>query len=614
MAPQAFERRVMPVQRSGNAMGGPVRYVNPSAVPRHSVAEFEFVALRDFGDPWAEIEFDVEFTDPDGRIHAVPAYWAGGRTWRVRYSSGIDGVHEYRTVVRGTTDGFENRAGTLRVVGYEGANPLLLRGGPRVADDDRHFSHADGTPFFWLADTWWSGMTRRFRWPDVFQEIADDRADKGFTVVLIVAGMVPEFDPFSADTASEGGQPWEGNGSGRINPAFYAVPDAKIDYLVSLGMSPCIVGGWGGYAELLGAERVRLHWRYLVARYGAYPVTWCIAGEVDSPGLYSLDNSARKAQLLAGPPTHRVKMWEDAARYVATVDPFRRPRTVHPSPAYSFSSSDAFESRDSFDFDMLQTGHGGPSCVPATMTQLRRSLDHGDKPALNGECCFEGIFDSNWQDVQRFLFWSHLLSGAAGHTYGTMPISSFNSREDPHVPLSQVSMHYWEDAINWLGAGQLGVGRKILEQLNWQQLAPEPAAVEPQAGPDDWFLPYAAAGGGTVVVYIPSLVLASDTVRLDRIVLGGLSPRTRYRGRWINPRDGRDHSSFEFESESGRYRLPARGMLEIPMPTGEDWVLVATPIAVTEAPPVAGADDLVDVLDEFRGYATSESPGGEDAG
>jgi hypothetical protein len=50
---------------------------------------------------------------------------------------------------------------------------------------------------FWLADTWWSGMTGPFRWPDVFQRLADDRAAKAFTVIQIVAGLVPEFEPFS---------------------------------------------------------------------------------------------------------------------------------------------------------------------------------------------------------------------------------------------------------------------------------------------------------------------------------------------------------------------------------------------------------------------------------
>ena len=86
-----------------------------------------------------------------------------------------------------------------------------------------------------------------------------------------------------------------------------------------------------------------------------------------------------------------------------------------------------------------------------------------------------------------------MLSGTAGHTYGTMAISTFNSKDDPSEPLSRVSIHYWEDAINWLGAAHVAVGKRMLEQFPWWQLTPAPDYIEPHAGPDDWFLPYAAA-------------------------------------------------------------------------------------------------------------------------
>ena len=106
---------------------------------------------------------------------------------------------------------------------------------------------------------------------------------KGFSVVQLVAGLVPEFGLFSPTMASEGGQPWLDHGRGTINPAFYDVPDYKIDHLVASGLLPCIVGGWGSWARILGREKVLRHWRYVVARYAAYPVVWCLAGEVEVP-------------------------------------------------------------------------------------------------------------------------------------------------------------------------------------------------------------------------------------------------------------------------------------------------------------------------------------------
>lgn len=576
--------------RSFGRLGDPetVRFVNAATVPTNAVAELDLHVAHDLDDPWAELEVDVTFADPAGGKLVVPAYWAGGSMWKVRYCSHLSGTHTYETVVRSLADGSNQagESGRLDVEPYHGANLLLRHGGPTVADDRRHLMHRDGTPFFWLADTWWSAMTARFRWPEVFQTIADDRATKGFTVAQIVAGLVPELAPFSSATASEGGQLWTDEGKGSINPAFYDVPDLKIDYLVARGIVPCIVGGWGYYADILGADRLRLHWRYLVARYGAYPVVWCLAGEVDIPTLEAMKEATNLDDLItAGPPTERVALWEEVSNYVSTIDPFGRVRTVHPCPSgdeFSFASSEAFSSRTSFDLDMLHTGHTGRNCVPITMEHLRRALEPGDKPVLNGECTYEGIFDSNWQDIQRFLFWSHILSGTAGHTYGTMPISTFNSREDPILPFSRVSMHFWDEAINWLGSTQLGIGKSILEQLTWWDLAPSQDTVDRHAGPDDWFLPYTATtSDGTIVSYFPAVgmepssSLFTDSIRLGKFTID-VAKDTSYRAAWVNPRNGRTHVSFSIPASAEPYDLSSDDP-GYAMPTGEDWVLILVP-------------------------------------
>ena len=33
----------------------------------------------------------------------------------------------------------------------------------------------------------------------------------------------------------------------------------------------------------MGEEMMKAHWRYLIARYGAWPVVWCAAGEANLP-------------------------------------------------------------------------------------------------------------------------------------------------------------------------------------------------------------------------------------------------------------------------------------------------------------------------------------------
>lgn len=596
-------------------MCDPVCIEEPAVVCRNAVAEFEFVADRRLPDIdlWSEIDVDVEFIDPDGETKLVPAFWAGGRSWRVRFSTPAEGELRFRTVVRSSDEtGLEGKEGTFKVGGYSGPNPLLLHGGITVAPDKRHLMHADGTPFLWLADTWWSALTARFRWPDTFKALADDRAAKGFNVVQLVAGLVPEFGVFSPLMASEGGQPWQDKGRGVINPSFYDVPDQKIDYLVGKGIVPCIVGGWGSWADVLGKEKVMQHWRYIVARYAAYPVVWCLAGEVELADLCApvdgeeadLTESERVLEDFAAGDIKskmaaQVDIWEAAAKMVAKIDPFGRIRTVHPCPFLGWSSSGAFRSRQSFELDMLQTGHEGMKSVPKTMDHLHESLRHGDKPVLNGECSYEGIFGSSWEDVQRFLFWSHLLSGTAGHTYGTMPISTFSSQKDPYMPASRVSAHHWEEAIGWLGAEQVGVGRQILERLRWWELEPAPQAVVPHAAAGDWLQPYAAKlRDGSLIVYLPGQGIVRE--QLDEmpgpagaVTFTGLETGRTYRACFVNPRHGEQQPSSTFLAEEPNRGL--RGLVAgAPLadrPTLEDWVLIVRPVgsvsSTSEAPQAA---------------------------
>jgi hypothetical protein len=284
------------------------------------------------------------------------------------------------------------------------------------------------------------------------------------------------------------------------------------------------------------------------------------------------------------PPTEQVAIWESASVYVRSIDPFERVRTVHPCPVFTYASSEAFESRASFDLDLLQTGHTGANCVASTMTHLQTALSYGDRPVINGECSYEGIFDSNWQDIQRFLFWSHLLSGAAGHTYGTMAISTFNAKDDPYMPMSHVSMHFWEDAIDWLGAAHVGVGRRILESLDWSTLEPRQEMVTPNAGPSDWFLPYSAVtADGTIVTYLPGMGLLSPDgwpadwpASLAKLGFTGLR-ESSYQATFIDPRTGRDDLSFTVVPAEGAATIEKVGAAYHASPTGEDWVLVLRP-------------------------------------
>jgi len=129
------------------------------------------------------------------------------------------------------------------VVAYADDNPLYRHGPIQVAKDRRHFEHADGTPFFWLGDTWWKGLCKRIPF-EGFQRLTADRKAKGFTVVQIIAGPLPDEPPFDPRWENEGGMPYEKDYV-RVNPAYFDHADRRIEHLVASGIVPAIVGGWG---------------------------------------------------------------------------------------------------------------------------------------------------------------------------------------------------------------------------------------------------------------------------------------------------------------------------------------------------------------------------------
>ena len=158
----------------------------------------------------------------------MPTFWAGNGTWRVRFAAQEAGHYSFTTVCSDTANrDLHARTGTLEVDKRASSHRNFVR----VSEDKRHFQSADGTPFFWLGDTWWMGLTNRLSWPDGFQTLTADRVAKGFTVVQIVAGLYPDMPPFDPRGANEAGFPWETDFA-RINPAYFDMADLRIRHLV----------------------------------------------------------------------------------------------------------------------------------------------------------------------------------------------------------------------------------------------------------------------------------------------------------------------------------------------------------------------------------------------
>jgi hypothetical protein len=171
------------------------------------VYETTFTSAKEYDNPFMDVQVDAVFRNGD-RKWIVPAFWAGRDKWTVRFAPPVRGDYTFQVrcsdVANKELNGDER---PLRVTAYNGDNPLLKHGFLRVSADKRHFEHADGTPFLWLADTWWKNLCKRMTW-EGFQELTADRKAKGFNVVQIVCGPYPDENFFAPSWENEGGQPY----------------------------------------------------------------------------------------------------------------------------------------------------------------------------------------------------------------------------------------------------------------------------------------------------------------------------------------------------------------------------------------------------------------------
>ncbi len=520
--------------------------------------EITLTARNPHSDPFNQVTLDLLFTDARGNVFRVPAFWAGGAAWKARYASGALGRHTWKSDCSAADDlGLHGQHGVVEIAWYRGENPLYRHGPIRVATDKRHLAHADGTPFFWLGDTWWMGLSHRLRWPGEFQELAADRKAKGFNVVQIVAGLYPDMFPFDPRGANEAGFPWATNYSA-IRPEYFDAVDTRLRYLVEQGFTPCIVGAWGYFLPWMGVEKAKQHWRYLIARYGAWPVVWCTAGEANLPWY-----------LAKGFPyddREQVHGWTEVTRYIRATDPYHRLLTLHPTGLGALNARGAIDDASLLDFDMLQTPHGRRDAVGRTVGAMTNAFNlRPIMPVLNGEASYEMLGDKIPADWPRAMFWICLLNGAAGHTYGANGIWQCNRPGDPHGASPHGGSYGvipWNDAMRLAGSRQIGLGKKFLTQFPWDRLTPQPRtvawgdAVEP-AGKAA-FSPWAAG--------IEDRLKIIYSLDPRAVQVSGLRPGAAYRYVGFDPVTGEQAAAIKIvANERGEWlgAAPAHG---------HDWV------------------------------------------
>jgi len=524
--------------------------VNAGDIAQWEVFEASYETKKAYANPFTDIEVNVVFQQGD-KQWIVPAFWAGGGKWTVRFAPPAQGEYRFHAECtdRSNTD-LNGKEQTLRVTEYQGKNPLLKHGFLRVSTDRRHFEHADGTPFFWLGDTWWKCLCKRMTW-EGFQELTADRQAKGFNVVQIVCGPYPDENFFAPSLENEGGQPYLAKDMSVVNPKYFEYADRRFKHLADAGIVPAIVGAWGrgdcNSMEAFGPVSLKRHWRYLIARYGAYPVVWILAGEI-----------ADETKWGQGP-------WAGVAKYVREIDPYKHPLTCHTGQGRRGTEGDVCL----IDYDMVGGNHDEREAVAnGTLTLLTSAC--AKKPAmpvLCGETCYEGHMQQGFGDVQRHIFWRNMLSGAAGHTYGVAGVWHAGVEGDhgnwgawDRQPYDWTT---WKEGMKYPGSTQLGRGKKLLEQYPWPRFEVHP----------EWAPGCFAAGipGEVRFVYLPR----RNIYNWDGPEVKDLEPDVDWHVYYFDPATGRkfDQGTIKATAKTGdKDAKPVSFKKNVPSP--QDWVLV----------------------------------------
>ena len=428
-----------------------------------------------------------------------------------------------------------------------------------VSANHRFLQRADGTPFFWLADTGWLLLSKLNRAEAI--RYLDDRQAKHFNVIQVMVLHTPEARAANGAAALMDGNP----GRPRVTPGADPASAEQYDYWDHLdwvlreaerrGLYLALVPAWGSLAKsgALNASTAAAYASFLAHRYRSSPnIVWLVGG--DAKG------------------NEHLEVWRAVGRTLRAEDP-EHLITFHPFGR--MQSSTWFHAEPWLDFNMFQSGHrryDQDTDSPKRFGEdnWRYVLDDYSKdppkPVLDGEPSYEnipqGLHDGSqpyWTaaDARRYAYWS-VFAGACGHTYGDNAVMQFHAAGSGSGDYSP--RNDWFDAINDPGAGQMKHLAALMRSRPYFERAHLPHAVVAGGGSGHQ---HVIATGGRDYVMVYSYTGRPFELRLGIIRGGSL------RAWWFSPRDGRAEPVGDVPNDGVRRFVPPGQPGE-----GNDWVLV----------------------------------------
>jgi len=520
-------------------------------VHKWGVFETEFKSSVDYADPFRSVTLNCVFKSPSGREVVVDGFWDGGSNWRVRFMPDELGSWTYRTLCSNREDeGLHDQIGSFECIPYEGENPLYIHGALKLSDNRRYLVHADGTPFFWLADTAWNGIIRST--VTEWSEYLKIRREQGFTAVQFVMThwRGGPYD-IERETAYEGREKII-----KLNVKFFKRIDVKFSMVNEYNLVAAPVLLWAiedgiSPGANLTDEDATLLARYLVARYGAHILLWILAGDGDYRG-------------------EKAERWKRIGRAVFQGKP-RQPVTMHPAGKHWLLPE--FLHEEWMDVVGYQSGHGvcgddlkwlcfGPPskdwCLEPTRPFINLEPNYEDHLAYR---IFKPI---NAHMVRRAVYWSLLLTPPAGVSYGTNGVWYWARKPEmpvnhPHIGVAKP----WREAVRLPGAWHMGRLKRIFSKIPWWILHPDHEILLEQPGfknVEMFVVACRSRYGKTAVVYTPEM---------QPLNLNLSSIKKPFEAIWVNPRREEELKIGVFTDNNLKLTPPEPG----------DWLLIIKSIS-----------------------------------
>lgn len=513
--------------------------------------EIELTSTKTYENPFMDVDIFATFTHSDGTEISIPGFWNGNDQWKVRFSAEKEGLWNYKITC---TDSENTSLCSEGVIEAEPClnpkNELEKHGYVRLEKGKKHMVYADGTPFFYLADTHWMmpdyEHLDKCNYPgcncgNQFKHIADDRIKKGFNVYQTY---------FSSQRACKNAYGMDGYWTDttftQIVPDSFKNMDIMMEYLADNGITVSL--GFGTHCATVKAYNQNVtamtaFAKYCVARYACYPLIWITAQEITNYNENAFD------------------CWKQVGATVSKYDGFKRPNGAH-MHVHDFESprSQELDKEPWHQWWTVQGGHGGYHRLRPR--SFYKGYYNDDKMFIETENQYEDIYCSGFcgHDAPRMGAWQALQLGSGGFTYGVTGIWVAGWHQKYAPALLNYSPESWFTGIDKPGSEQVGFMKKFYEYVNWAELEP---VYDYAFGNFEDRRHIAISHKGTdVVVYFFFSTLKETGIFTD------LKPSCAYQARWFDPIAGKfiDREDIVTD-ENGCCNVPE-------FPSERDWVLL----------------------------------------